>query len=127
MQIHVSEQDGVPYYQQVVMQIKTLIAAGRLQVGEQLPPVRKLAEQLVINPNTVARAYRELESDGIVESRRGSGVFVAYAESPLSHREKQRRLQERIDSLLAESRQMGIDYETLLQWIRKRNRELGAK
>ena len=63
MQIHVSSSDGTPLYQQLVTQIRFLTASGRLEEGEQLPPVRKLAEQLLINPNTVARAYRELESD----------------------------------------------------------------
>lgn len=121
MQIHLSEQDGVPYYQQIVVQIKTLVATGRLAAGDQLPPVRKLAEQLLINPNTVARSYRELERDGIVETRRGAGVYVSNGASPLSQREKQRRLQERVDQLLSEAHQLGIDHETLVQLIRKRS------
>jgi GntR family transcriptional regulator len=123
MQIHVTEHDGVPYYQQLVSQIKALIATGRLEPGEQLPPVRKLAEQLVINPNTVARSYRELESEGVVETRRGAGVFVANGASPLSRREIQRRLQSRIDQLLAEAHQMSVDQEALIQLIRKRGRQ----
>ncbi|MHC4435656.1 MAG: GntR family transcriptional regulator, partial [Planctomycetota bacterium] len=62
MHIHISLDDGVPIYLQIVNQIRYLVASGRLASGEQLPPVRKLAEQLLVNPNTVARAYRELES-----------------------------------------------------------------
>ena len=92
MQLHVSPSDGVPIYQQVVNQIKYLVASGRLKQGEQLLPVRKLAEQLIVNPNTVARAYRELESDGVVESRRGSGVFVSEGVSPLAKREQNKIL-----------------------------------
>ena len=65
MQIRISQDDGTPIYQQVVSQVKLLVSSGRLEEGEQLPAVRKLAEQLLINPNTVARAYRELESAGV--------------------------------------------------------------
>jgi GntR family transcriptional regulator len=68
MQIHISANDGVPIYLQIVNQVKYLVAAGRLSPGEELPPIRVLAERLVVNPNTVARAYRELESAGIVEN-----------------------------------------------------------
>ena len=64
MQIHISTNDGVPIYLQIVNQVKYLVAAGRLDAGEELPPIRVLAERLVVNPNTVARAYRELEADG---------------------------------------------------------------
>ena len=70
MQIHISPSDGLPIYLQIVNQVKYLVASGRLAPGEELPPIRTLAEQLVVNPNTVARAYRELESAGIVTKRR---------------------------------------------------------
>ncbi len=66
--------------------MKYLVAAGRLAAGEQLPSVRKLAEELVINPNTVARAYRELETAGLLTTRRGTGVYVSDGQSPLARR-----------------------------------------
>ena len=66
MQIHISPTDGLPIYLQIVNQIKYLAACGRLAPGEELPSIRALAEQLVVNPNTVARAYRELELAGVV-------------------------------------------------------------
>jgi GntR family transcriptional regulator len=125
MQIHVSEADGTPYYTQVVQQIKHLVASGRLTSGERLPPVRKLAEQLLINPNTVARAYRELESEGVVASKRGSGVFVSDSGSPLSTKEKQRILHDRVDSLLVAARQLGVDMDSLLTTIAQRDKKLG--
>lgn len=120
MQIRISQDDGTPIYQQVVSQVKLLVSSGRLDQGEQLPAVRKLAEQLLINPNTVARAYRELESAGVVVSRRGSGVFVSDAGSPLSRREKNRILNDRIDALLAESVQLGFDLENVVTLVRQR-------
>ena len=75
MQIHLSAGDGVPIYLQIVNQVKYLVASGRLAPGEELPPIRVLAERLVVNPNTVARAYRELEAAGVVEKRRTAGTM----------------------------------------------------
>ena len=86
MQIHITASDGVPIYLQVANQIKYLVAAGRLSAGEELPPIRTLAEQLVVNPNTIARAYRELEMAGIVEKRRTAGTYVSDQGSPLARR-----------------------------------------
>lgn len=120
MQIRISSDDGTPIYQQVVSQVTLLISSGRLSAGEQLPPVRRLAQQLVINPNTVARAYRELEAAGVVESRRGSGVFVADSPSPLSRKERNRRLNERIDALLAEAVQLDFALSTIPDLVRNR-------
>ena len=92
-----------------------------------MPPVRKLAEQLLINPNTVARAYRELETEGVVTSRRGAGVFVADGGSPLARKEKNRILNERIDALLTECTQLGIDLETLLKLVQQRGRKFAEQ
>ena len=77
MQLRVSANDGVPIYLQIVNQVKYLVAAQRLGPGEALPSVRKLAEQLVVNPNTVARAYQRLTEHGVFAVRRGEGTFVA--------------------------------------------------
>ena len=77
MQIHIAPNDGVPIYLQIVNQVKYLVASGRLSPGEELPPIRVLAEQLLVNPNTVARAYRELETVGVVTKRRTAGTYVS--------------------------------------------------
>ncbi len=124
MQIRVTTSDGVPIYRQIVNQIKYLIASGRLKAGDRIPPVRKLAEQLIVNPNTVARAYRELESDGVVTTRRGSGVFVGEGGSPLAKKEQNRILHERIDMLLTEARHMNVDVETIIKLVGQRHRQL---
>ena len=76
MDIHISPHEGVPIYLQIVNQVKYLVASGRLEADEELPAIRVLAERLVVNPNTVARAYRELEIAGVVEKRRTAGTFV---------------------------------------------------
>jgi GntR family transcriptional regulator len=121
VQIHISPSDGVPIYLQIVNQVKYLVASGRLAPGEELPPIRTLAEQLVVNPNTVARAYRELEVAGIVTKRRTAGTYVSEAGSPLARQERLRILTERIDLLLAEARQMDIHLEEVIDLLRERD------
>ena len=121
MQIHISPTDGVPIYLQIVNQVKYLVASGRLAPGVELPPIRVLAQQLVVNPNTVARAYRELELAGVVTKRRTAGTYVSDAGSPLARRERVRILSERIDALLAEARQMNIGTEEIVELLQQRD------
>jgi GntR family transcriptional regulator len=124
VQIHLSRQDGVPAYLQIVRQVKHLVASGRLQAGEELPPIRVLAQQLLINPNTVARAYRELETAGIVAKRSTTGTYVSDAGSPLARRERLRIVTERIDALLVEARQLNIDADEIIDLLRQRDKTL---
>jgi GntR family transcriptional regulator len=120
LQIHISPNDGVPIYLQIVNQVKYQVASGRLAPGVELPPIRVLAEQLLVNPNTVARAYRELELAGVVTKRRTAGTYVSGAGSPLARRERVRILTERVDALLAEARQMNISTEEIVELLRQR-------
>lgn len=120
MQIHLSPHDGVAIYLQIVNQIKYLVASGRLAAGEELPAIRVLAERLLVNPNTVARAYRELEQAGIVEKRRTAGTYVSDQGSPLARRERVKLLTERVDALLAEASQMGIVFDDVLKLVHQR-------
>src|ERR1700757_2964007 len=124
MQLHISANDGVPIYLQIVQQVKYLVAAGRLSAGEELPPIRVLAQQLLINPNTVARAYRELETAGIVAKRSTTGTYVSNAGSPLARRERLRILSERIDALLVEARQLNFDIGEIIDLLRQRDKAL---
>jgi GntR family transcriptional regulator len=121
VRIHISASDGVPIYLQIVNQVKYLVASGRLAPGEELPPIRVLAEKLVVNPNTVARAYRELEASGVVEKRRTAGTFVSEAGSPLARRERLKIVTERVDALLAEARQLGIGVNEIVELIARRD------
>jgi GntR family transcriptional regulator len=121
MDIHISPHDGVPIYLQIVNQVKYLVAAGRLEPGAELPAIRVLAEELTVNPNTVARAYRELEMTGVVEKRRTAGTYVSAAGSPLARRERLKILTARIDALLAEARQMGIRTDEVVELLRHRD------
>ena len=126
MILHISTNDGVPIYLQIVNQVKNLVASGRLAAGEEMPPIRVLAQRLLINPNTVARAYRELEQAGIVTKRRTAGTYVSDSglPSPLARRERIRRVTERIDALLAEARQLNIGIDEILDLVRQRAEDM---
>src|SRR5882757_6577299 len=121
MQIHITTADGVPIYVQIVNQVKYLVSSGRLAAGEELPPIRALAEKLIVNPNTVARAYRELETAGIVLKRRTTGTYISGGGSRLARRDRIKIVTRRIDALLAEARQMGITLDELGQLMRQRD------
>ena len=127
MQIHISEADGIPIYLQIINQIKYLVASGRLSVGEELPPIRVLAEKLLVNPNTVVRAYRELELAGVVVKRRTSGTYVSDAGSRLARRNRLKIIVQRIDALLAEARQMDIGLDEVMVLVRERDEAMQSQ
>jgi len=126
MRLHISTKDPVPIYQQIITQIKHMVASGRLRPGDEAPPIRVLAEQLLINPNTVARAYRELESAGILTSRQGSGTRVSVKGSPLGYTKRLRVLTERVEGLLVEANHLDFTVEDVIELIREQNKSLGA-
>jgi GntR family transcriptional regulator len=127
VQIHITSHDGVPIYIQIVNQLKHLIASRRLAPGEEIPPIRVLAEQLVVNPNTVARAYLELERAGVVTKRHGSGTYVSETASPLSRREKIKVLTQRADSLLVEAGHLDIDLDEVIALLHERHETIQPK
>ena len=118
MDLRVDPSSHTPIYEQVTSQIRALVAGGRLPAGERLPSVRGLAERLLINPNTVARAYRELERDGVVVSRQGHGVFVADQASPFRVAERRRMLAASIERLFAEAAQLGLSLADVEDLVR---------
>ena len=120
MQIHLSPGDGRPIYKQIIDQVRYMVGAGRLQPGDEMPSVRVLAQQILVNPNTVARAYRELEAMGLLASRQGSGTVVTNGGSPLAKRERQRILTDRVDALLAEARQLSFSVDEVKQLLDER-------
>ena len=119
MQIQLTPQGGVPIYLQVMQQIKYLVASGKLRVGDELPSIRALAEELIVNPNTIARAYRELEVEGVVEKRRTAGTFIADSGSPIARKERLKVLKQRIDQVLVEALQMGFGLDEVLKLIQQ--------
>jgi GntR family transcriptional regulator len=126
MDIIISVADGVAIYRQIVNQIKYLVASGLLVPGEELPPIRTLALQLKVTPNTVVKAYDELESAGVIHKRRGSGTFVSEGRSRLADQERQRLIERRIDALLAEAHQLNFTPDDILRMVRERRAAMDA-
>lgn len=120
---HVRPEAGEPIYLQLMRQVKHAVATGALAGGTQLPSVRQLAAELVINPNTVVRAYRELEHVGLLEGVGGRGWFVSYGAPRLREEERRKRLQEFIDQLWAEGRALGYATEELADVVAAALRE----
>jgi GntR family transcriptional regulator len=107
MNLRINFSSGVPIYLQLMEQIKHAVETGAIRAGEQLPTIRKIAEELTMNPNTVARAYRELEREGIVEVRHGLGVFVARLQSSATKTAEIRQAGEVLRSAMEEG--MALD------------------
>ena len=114
---HIRPQSGEPIYEQLVRQIKHAVTTGALKAGDQLPTVRELAARLIINPNTVARAYRELEHAGLLESTVGRGTFVRISPPQIFREERRKRLQPYIDQLIAEARALNFSMKELLEQL----------
>ncbi len=127
MHIHLDMASGVPIYAQLVHQVRYLIAAGRLRPGEEMPPIRVLAERLVINPNTVARAYRDLERIGLVVKRSTTGTFVAEGAPARAAHESLEALVEPTDSLVRLARHHHVELEDLLEVVRGRYRATSSE
>ena len=100
---HLNHRSGVPLYLQLKEQVKTAVAGGVLKPGDQLPPVRELALKLTVNPNTIARAYSELERDGLLSSEQGRGTFVRAAEPLLGTEERRIQVQGLVDKVIVEA------------------------
>ena len=113
-------QSGVPYYRQVIEQVKFAIARGQLAPGDQLPTVRQLAVDLSVNPNTVVRAYRQLEIEQILRTQQGSGTFVSSKRPPVDQLERRRMLDQIITDLMARGSSYGFSLDDILEGLAQR-------
>src|SRR4051794_38481614 len=123
MQYEINGASRLPIYQQRVQQVREAIARGDLKPEERLPSVRQLSRDLVINPNTVARAYTELEREGLVINRPGRGVFVAEPKGELTEDARRRRLLESLDGFLTEAVHLGFSEEEVSRLVTARSRQ----
>ena len=119
MLFHVNPSSGVPIYLQIEAQIKNAIAAGALKREQVLPSVRKLAGDLGINPNTVARAYQNLEREGVISTVPGEGTFVADGRPRLLKSERVRRLQPYARQIAVEGTQLGLTEAEVLHLVQE--------
>lgn len=123
MEMHVDVASRLPIYQQLANQIREAIARGDLQPEAGLPSVRQLSKDLVVNPNTVARAYTELEREGLLVSRPGRGIYVAQPRMELTRTARDRRFTEQLDRLLTEAVHLGYLAEEVSVLVSRRMRQ----
>jgi GntR family transcriptional regulator len=109
MFLHVDVRNGLAVYDQIVRQVKFAVADGGLRTGDLVPSVRELARELAINPNTVARAYRQLQDDGVLETVRGTGLSVAAAARRQCQAERTKLIRVRLRLVLEEALHSGLD------------------
>jgi len=130
MILRLNPASGIPLYLQLIEQIKHVIETGAIQAGEQLPSVRQMAEDLLINPNTVARAYRDLEQEGIIELKHGSGAFVR--ESIVPQARLMNKAQAVVQSAMDELQSLALSEEQIRRLVeselaRRRTRRQSRK
>jgi GntR family transcriptional regulator len=118
MRFSINPSSVEPVYAQIARQAREAVARGRLRPGDRLPTVRELALELLINPNTIAAAYREMERAGLVHTQRGRGTFIAEIQSPSSAAERRRQLQKHVEALLTEATHLGLSEEEILDAVR---------
>ena len=111
-------QSGVPVYRQIIDQVRGGVASGTLKVGDQLPTVRQLAVDLAINPNTVVRAYRELELGGLLETHQGTGTFISAQKIRGGSEERARQLARIVEDAAARAGAAGFTVEELIEELR---------
>jgi GntR family transcriptional regulator len=126
IEYHLDPHSGVATYLQIVQQVKEALRLGTIEVGDQLPTVREVVADLAINPNTVAKAYRDLERQGLVAARQGRGTFVASTLAPAS-RHHQRALRAALEQWLAKASAAGLDEESIRALISATLRETRAR
>ncbi len=117
MQFRIDNASDRPVYLQIIDQVKRDVALGRLVKEERLPTVRQLAQQLAINPNTIAKAYRQLEQEGIIVTRAGAGAFVAALDSNLSRAVRRKLICDELERIAVEAFHMQIDRQTVAEWF----------
>ena len=123
MDFLIDAKSGVPFYRQIIEQVKFGIARGELEAGDRLPTVRQLAVTLSINPNTVIRAYRELEIEGVLDTQQGSGTYVSTKRPQIDALERQRMLDQIITELSARASAYGLSLPDVLEGLRRRMEE----
>jgi GntR family transcriptional regulator len=127
MGLHINFKSGKPVYLQIVDQVKSMSASGALRAGEALPSIRPLAEELHLNRNTVAKAYAELESLGVIETVPGRGCFLKSNQSPLRKEVRRKLLIEEIDQVVVAAHHLQVPDREFIDMIRERMEALDRK
>jgi len=119
LEISIDQKSGVPLYRQIIESVKFAISRGDIGPGDKLPTVRQLAVDLEVNPNTVIRAYREMELGGVLDTQQGSGTFVTHAQPEIDALERSRMLDQILTELLARASGYGFSLDEVLDGLRQ--------
>ncbi len=119
----IDTRSGVPFYRQIIEQVKYAISRGELSPGDRLPTVRQLAVDLAINPNTVVRAYRQMEIEGVLETQQGSGTFIGNNKPEIDPLEQQRMMDQILTDMLARASSYGFTMNNMLDALRQLKEE----
>lgn len=125
--MRIDPSSGVPIYRQIIEQVKYQIATKVLKPHDELPSVRALSKQYLINPNTVVRAYLELERDGVIYKKRGMGTYVAEKDVSMSQREKLEIVQRLLDKALVQAAELGLNPAEMQQVFQERLDQFGKE
>lgn len=127
MLIRIDPKSNVPLYEQIIQQIKELRAKGVLAPNDKLPSVRELSSLIVINPNTVSKAYKELERQGVIVTLRGKGTFVSEEEIGVASEKEREAVRKSIEQVIVNCVHLGITKEEIEHWINEFFQELGGE
>lgn len=125
--VKIDKESSRPYYEQLVIGIKEDILQGILEPGDQIPSVREMAKNLLMNPNTISKAYKVLESEQVLVTVKGKGTFVKQVES--GHRDLRRidELQQQFNELIIEAKHLQVTEKEIKQWLKEAEEKLGGK
>lgn len=124
--LSIDKTSSKPYYEQLVLSVKESVIQGVLQPGDQLPSVREAAKQLLMNPNTVSKAYKQLETEQVIVTIKGKGTFIKQTQDLPKDTYKIQLLKEQLYQLIIEARHLKITNEELFTWINEISSELGG-
>ncbi|GCF92164.1 GntR family transcriptional regulator [Enterococcus florum] len=125
--VTINKTSSKAYYEQLVLGIKEDIFHGLLQPGDQIPSVREMAKQLLMNPNTVSKAYKVLESENVLVTVKGKGTFVRAIDDAPRDEMRIRKLKEQLSDLVIEANHLKVDRNELIAWIKEHEASLGGK
>lgn len=126
MMLSIDKTSSKPYYEQLVLSVKESVIQGVLQPGDQLPSVREAAKQLLMNPNTVSKAYKQLEAEQVIVTVKGKGTFIKETQDLPKDTYKIQQLKNQLYNFMIEARHLKIENHEILQWIDEITTELGG-
>ncbi|MCM3291194.1 GntR family transcriptional regulator [Paenibacillus sp. MER 180] len=117
------EQSAMPIYEQIVEQMKALVAQGALQSGDKVPSVRELSTMLLVNPNTVSKSYQELERQGVIVTVRGKGTFIVDTPFPRMANERMTKLKDELNRIAVEAKHLGLERKEFIEMVEQASEE----